>query len=102
MEIFDGTADEIIGWAFAVERQTLAFLDIEELFVRPDWRRHGYASQLTSELMRLAERRGRKLRAWIPHSDYGTQNIASVRAIMRKLRLGVIRSSVRWAAAVAR
>ena len=102
IEIFDGAADEVIGWTFVVERQELAFLDVEELFVRPKWRRRGYASQLTSEIRRLAERCGRKLRAWIPHSDYGTQNIAAVRAVMRKLGLGVIRSSVRWAAAAAR
>ena len=102
IEIFDSAADEVIGWAFAVERQELAFLDLEELFVRPNWRRRGYASRLASELLQLADCRGHKLRAWIPHSDYGTENIAAVRAVMKKLDLGVIRSSVRWAAAAAR
>lgn len=42
IEIFDSNADELIGWAFAVERES--FLDVEELFVRPAWRRRRHAS----------------------------------------------------------
>jgi GNAT superfamily N-acetyltransferase len=100
IEILDVANNEIIGWAFAVMRGS--FLDVEEIFVRPKWRRSGYASQLTSKLKLLANQLDRKLRAWIPHSDYGRENIPAVRAILKQLNLGVIRSSVRWAAAVGR
>jgi GNAT superfamily N-acetyltransferase len=100
IEIWDITNDEILGWAFAVERDS--FLDVEEIFVRPKWRRRGHASQLISELKLLVNRLNHKPRAWIPHSDYGTDNIPAVRAVLKQLSLGVIRSSVRWAAAVGR
>lgn len=98
VEIADCLADEIIAWGFAIERS--ASLELEELFVRPNWRMKGYASQLTAEFSQLGTRLGKQLRAWIPHSDAGKQNQIAVNKVLRRLRLSRKPSPVRWAAAV--
>jgi len=97
-EIVDTMEDEIIAWGFAIERSSS--LELEELFVRPNWRMRGYASQLTTEFSQLATRLGKQLRAWIPHSDAGKRNQPALNAVLRCLGLSRHPSPVRWAAAV--
>lgn len=97
-EIVDPVEDEMIAWGFAIERK--AFLEIEELFVRPNWRMCGYASQLITEFSQLAACLGSQLRAWIPHSDAGEKNQPALNAVLRHLGLSRKPSPVRWAAIV--
>ena len=97
-EIVDSIEDEMIAWGFAIERKSS--LELEELFVRPNWRMRGYASQLTTEFSQIAARRRRQLRAWIPHSDAGKRNQPALNAALRHLGLSCNPSPVRWAAAV--
>lgn len=96
-EIVDHAEDEVVAWGFAIERRE--FLELEELFVRPSWRLHGYGSQLAEEFSRLAARLGSQLWAWIPHSDVGTENRMALSGVLRHLGLSRTSSPVRWAAA---
>jgi GNAT superfamily N-acetyltransferase len=97
-EIVDSNEDEIFAWGFAIEGK--AFLEIEELFVRPNWRRCGYATQLTGEFSQLSARLAKKLRAWIPHPDAEKSNQQALNAVLSQLGLSCRPSPVRWAAAV--
>lgn len=97
-EIVDPIEDEMIAWGFAIERKTS--LDIEELFVRPNWRRKGYGSLLTTGFVQMGADLGKKLQAWVPHSDCGTRNEVALNKILRLLGLSREPSPVRWASAV--
>ena len=46
LDLCDGDNDIAVAWAHIVQRQSS--LDVEELFVRPDFRRKGYGSALVS------------------------------------------------------
>jgi GNAT superfamily N-acetyltransferase len=98
VEITDGSTDEMIGWGFAIERDE--FLDVEELFVRPDWRMQGHASRLASQLAARATDVGKALRVWIPHSDIGGRNSKALTCLLHRLGLSLQASPVTWAAAV--
>jgi GNAT superfamily N-acetyltransferase len=97
-EIVDCNEYEMIAWGFAIERE--ASLELEELFVRPNWRLRGYATQLTREFSQLSARLGKKLRAWIPHPDAEKGNEQALNAVLSHLGLSCRPSPVRWAAAV--
>jgi GNAT superfamily N-acetyltransferase len=97
-EIVDSSGDEMIAWGFLIERK--ASLELEELFVRPNWRRRGYATELANEFSQLSSRLDKKLRAWIPHPDAGKLNQPALNAVLRRLGLSRNPSPVRWAAAV--
>jgi GNAT superfamily N-acetyltransferase len=98
-EVYDGSNDERIGWTFAVHRE--GFLNVEELFVRPQYRGHGHGSQLVEMLLELAAKLKRPLRLWIPFADWTPSNLPLVEAIVDKLGLRLFHADVRWAAAMA-
>jgi GNAT superfamily N-acetyltransferase len=98
-EVYDGTGDERIGWAFAVHRE--GFLDIEEFFVRPQYRGGGHASQLVEMLLDLSAELKRPLRLWVPFADWTPANIPVVERVVEKLGLKLFHADVRWAAAMA-
>jgi GNAT superfamily N-acetyltransferase len=96
IEIYDSDRDERIGWAFAVPRA--GWLDIEELFVRPLWRRQGFGGQLADRLKALAATLGLPLRAWVPFADAYPDNRGALAAALRRLDLIPTASGERWAA----
>ncbi len=96
VEIYDPRGDERLSWSFAVHRD--GFLDIEELFVRPDYRRRGFGTRLVEMIQGIARLHSLPLRAWVPFADAGSENRHALAAITRKLDLGIHRSGVRWAA----
>jgi GNAT superfamily N-acetyltransferase len=98
-EVYDGTNDERIGWTFAVHRE--GFLDVEELFVRPQYRGRGHGNQLVEMLLELAAKLKRPLRLWVPFADWTPSNLPAVERIVEKLGLGLFHADVRWAAAMA-
>ncbi len=98
-EVYDGTHDERMGWTFAVHRD--GFLDVEEFFVRPQYRRQGVGTQLVEMLHALAAELKRPLRLWVPFADWTESNIPLVDRIARKLGLKLFHANVRWAAAMA-
>ena len=98
-EVYDATNDERIGWAFAVHRD--GFLDVEELFVRPQYRARGHGTQLVEMLLKLAAKLKRPLRLWVPFADWTPSNIPLVERIAEKLGLRLFHADVRWASALA-
>ncbi|WP_074308824.1 hypothetical protein [Singulisphaera sp. GP187] len=95
-EVYDPSQDERIAWSFIVQREGL--LDIEEFFVKPQFRRCGFGVMLAGKILELAEVQNRRIRAWIPYVDASEANRAGLTAILEKLGLSVRRSGVRWAA----
>ncbi len=98
-EVYDGSHDERMGWTFALHRE--GFLDVEELFVRPQYRGRGYGSQLVDMLLELAGELKRPLRLWVPFADWTPSNLPIVERIVEKLGLRLFHADVRWAAAMA-
>jgi GNAT superfamily N-acetyltransferase len=98
IEFMDTIQDEMIAWAFAIERED--FLDIEELFVRPNWRRQGYACKIATEFNQLSLKLGKRLRVWIPHSDNISMNYSALDATLSHMHLSIEPSPVKWAAKV--
>jgi GNAT superfamily N-acetyltransferase len=96
VEIYDADADERMAWSFAVHRG--GYLDIEEFYVRPAYRRRGYGTRLTEVFKELSEKVSLPLRAWIPYADCEESNRPALTRILSKLGLNVRRSGVRWAA----
>lgn len=96
VEIYNAEIDECVGWAFAVCRD--GFLDVEELFVRPAFRRAGYGSRLARMLNELAGYLGLPLRLWVSYADWKEDNKIGLEKIIRRLSLRLVSSNVRWAA----
>lgn len=97
-EFVDYSQNEIIAWGFAIEKDDV--LDIEELFVRPNWRRHGYGIKLAKCFTQLSAEARKPLRAWIPHPDIVTSNYPALNAIIHHLSLSLEPSPVKWASKV--
>lgn len=98
MEVYDYSRDERIGWAFAIERDD--WLDVEELFVKPAFRRQGYGSRL---LVMIAELKGllqRPVRFWMPHSDWSPANREVAARFFARIGLTTQPSGVRWASSL--
>ena len=96
VEIRDTGRDERIGWAFAVLRD--GYLDVEELFVKPQYRRHGYGRQLAENVRQLSWHVGRSVRLWVPFADYEPNNFPALARIAETLGVEFAESGVRWAA----
>jgi GNAT superfamily N-acetyltransferase len=95
MEVWDFAADVLKGWALVVERGI--YLDVEELFVWPDYRRTGVGDQLMSELRRLSRASRMPLRLWVPHCDGYAENEMALDAVARRLGVCIRPSPERWA-----
>ncbi len=98
-EVYHGAREERIGWTFAVHRE--GFLDVEELFVRPQYRGQGHGRRLVEMLLELADRLKRPLRLWVPFADWTAANLPLVERVVQELRLTLFHANVRWAAAMA-
>jgi GNAT superfamily N-acetyltransferase len=99
VEEIDLTADEIAGWALAVEIDNL--LDIEELFVRPGYRGRGHGRELAAEISRIAARQQLACRLWLAHADWTGAPTPAQSAILASLGLTAVPCTERWASAVA-
>lgn len=95
-EIYDGDNDVMAGWAFGI-RKNVSF-DIEEFFVRPDYRRRGLGAELGSELLKLQATLKVPIRFWIPWGDHVDRNAPALLAWASKLGLTLEPAGVRWAA----
>jgi GNAT superfamily N-acetyltransferase len=98
LEILDED-DNRVGWASALETQ--ANLDIEELFVRPEYRRSDYGGKLIQRLQEIALSRCLPLRIWISFPDAVPQNLQTIEKIARPIGLSIQASGERWAPLVA-
>ena len=96
LEIYDSVMDERIGWSFAVVRDGV--LEVDELYVRPQFRRRGFGAQLVGMLQCLAAEKQASIKLWIPFPDAELANREALASIVKRLNLGIHRSGVRWAA----
>jgi GNAT superfamily N-acetyltransferase len=97
---FTDPQDLRIAWALAVQREE-GSLEVEELFVRPEFRRQGYGKRLTHALGELAAECGSRLKIWISYPDSDPSNLAIVEKLISPLGLAVNASGQRWAPLVA-
>lgn len=95
LEIIDGDKDIVVAWAHLVIRGS-AF-DVEELFVRPDFRRKGHGTELVKQI-KAAVPLSTPLRFWVPWGDHCEHNAASIIGWARKVGLNLAPSGKRWAA----
>lgn len=95
IEIYDFSNDERIGWCFAISRD--GWLEVEEFFVRPAYRRQGYGKDLCDQLLKLSSKLNLPLRLWIPHADAYPSNQLLRNWLASYLGLHLSNSEVRWA-----
>jgi GNAT superfamily N-acetyltransferase len=95
-EIYDATNDENVAWAFGVRRGE--FFDVEEFFVMPKYRGHGYAHRLADMLLKSSQKLGLEMRLWVPFADCEQDNLPGVEKVASMLGVELMPSDVRWAA----
>jgi len=91
---FVNANDDRMAWAFAIERQ--GSLDIEELFVRPQFRRTGYGSKLIRTLHGFAAKENRRFRMWISYADVRPENLRVVEKMTKPLGIRLEPAGMRW------
>jgi GNAT superfamily N-acetyltransferase len=94
-----GENDERLGWASAI--QTPMSFEIEELFVKPSYRRTGWGRKLFQTIERMAKDRGLSLKLWISFADTALENLQRIEKIVGPWGLCIQASGVRWARLVA-
>ena len=98
-EIGDPTTDERHGWAFAIERE--GRLEVEELFVRHDFRGLGIGRWLAESIAELARIKAIPIAVWVSFADSKRESEKSypmLLAIARILGVRFQKSPVNWAA----
>jgi GNAT superfamily N-acetyltransferase len=95
VEGYEPVGDIRRGWAIAVRRE--AHLDVEDLFVMPDYRRRGLARKLAGALQKLAAAEKVPLRLWVPHADGYEDNRSNREHAASLLGLSLAPSPERWA-----
>ena len=99
VEIDDLRFDDNQAWAFAVTSE--GFLDVEELFVRPEWRGRGYGPRLISVVESRAAKLELPLRLWVPHLDgVDSTTPAPFCRMVRRSGLQIFDGDVQWASFV--
>jgi GNAT superfamily N-acetyltransferase len=91
----DPESGDRAAWAMAVARD--GYLDVEDLFVMPQFRRQGYAVRLAHALLAMSAEEAMPLRAWVTYGDADRNGIAGVRAAADLLDLNLQPASVPWA-----
>ncbi|HVA84202.1 MAG TPA: GNAT family N-acetyltransferase [Candidatus Binataceae bacterium] len=94
-----GADDERIAWVFVVERS--GEMEVEEFFVRPQFRKRGYGKSLVRSIGELASARRCSLKFWISHADVARSNLRTLEHLLLQVGLHIKRSGVRWAPYVA-
>lgn len=96
---FVSVDDERIAWAFAIQRSGI--LEVEEFFVRPQFRRTGYGKKLMHSIADLAVEHGCSLKFWMSYADTAPDNLAIFEKLVLPLGLRVVPAGVRFAPYVA-
>jgi len=93
------TNDNRIAWASAVETKT--HLEIEELFVRPEYRRQGHGRSLLNKLRETALSRCLSAKILISFPDATAQNLRVIEKIVRPIGLSIQASGERFVPLIA-
>jgi GNAT superfamily N-acetyltransferase len=98
-EVRDPRSDERRAWAFVIERE--AALEVEELYVRPEYRRMGHGRWLADRVAQLAREKRMPLRLWIAFADCKVENENNYLALVstaRRIGVEFQTCAVPWAA----
>jgi GNAT superfamily N-acetyltransferase len=95
IEVEDPIRDEMMAWA--ILRESLSGLDIDEFFVRPGFRRKGHGRRLARAVNEIRNKLGLPITAWVPHVDAVPSRAQD--AVFRRLGLRRTPTTERWAAA---
>ena len=67
------------AWAFVIERD--GALEVEELYVRPEFRRLGHGRWMADRVAELARKKGMSLRLWVPFADCKSESESNYSAL---------------------
>ena len=95
LDIYDPATDERMARAFALPGESLLF--VEELFVRPQYRRRGYGTRLLRGFHNLARKANLPLRILVPFADCGADNLKAAEQLFAKEGYFLTASDFRWA-----
>jgi GNAT superfamily N-acetyltransferase len=84
-EVLDEPGEDRLAWSFVLEKD--GALEIEELYVRPEYRRKGYGKVLAEKVRELAAAKCLPLRLWVPFADTRQENTANYPALVAIARL---------------
>jgi GNAT superfamily N-acetyltransferase len=90
---------ERIGWSFAVIRP--GSIELEELFVRPQFRGKGHGKRLINELRKAVNTSHWPLKVWVSFADSELDNLRLIRKLTAQFGLSLKISGTRWAAFLA-
>lgn len=94
MECYDYNSDQRIGWAIGVQRDST--LDIEDVFVRPEFRGKGYGGTLFDMIREFQSQLS--VRIWFTHAD----TLGDVQThLCKSLSLNIEPTDERWSPYVA-
>ncbi len=87
-EVRDARYDERRAWTFVIERDGV--LEVEELYVRPEYRRLGHGRWLADRVAQLAHEKGMPIRLWVAFADCKLESESNYPALVATAsRLGV-------------
>ena len=98
-EVRDAQSDERRAWTFVIERDGV--LEVEELYVRPEYRRLGHGRWLADRVAQLSREKKMPLRLWVAFADCKAEsesNYSALVATARRLGVQFRPCSVPWAA----
>jgi hypothetical protein len=94
-EAIDADGDVCAGWLFATLRSR-GRIDVEELFVRPEYRLNRIATKLCTSLLHDAEEQ--PVCFWIPWGDHEDRNAPNLLQWAKSQSLRIEPARVKWAA----
>ena len=84
-EVWDEAGQERCAWAFVLEKD--GALEVEELYVRPEFRRRGYAKILAGKIRGLVGAKHLPLRLWVAFADSRQEDPSNYPALVVVARL---------------
>jgi GNAT superfamily N-acetyltransferase len=84
-EVWDEHEKERRGWSFVLETEDA--LEIEEVYVRPEFRGRGLGRVLAEKVRAMANAKRMPLRAWVPFADCRQENPSNYSAVVAMARL---------------